>query len=96
MSVLRALGMLLGLFGVMALGCLAAIFRYGDTNLTRDFMNLYSRFGSLIGVKTRVENLEGMTRHQPCIYMGNHQSGLDIAIYGAAFPARTVAVPTRF
>ncbi len=92
MSVLRAMGLLLGLCGIMALGCFLAIFRYGDPNLNHYVMNLYSRFGSLIGIRTRVENLEGMTRHQPCIYMGNHQSGLDVAVYGATFPDRTVAI----
>ena len=92
MSVLRVVGLLLGLCGIMALGCFLAIFRYGDPNLSHFVMNLYSRFASLVGLRTRVENLEGMTRHQPCIYMGNHQSGLDVAVYGAVFPERTVAI----
>lgn len=92
MSVFRAVGLLLGLCGVMALGCFLAIFRYGDPNLNHYVMNLYSTFGSLIGIRTKVENIEGMTEHQPCIYMGNHQSGLDVAVYGAVFPDRTVAI----
>jgi 1-acyl-sn-glycerol-3-phosphate acyltransferase len=84
--------LIFGLCAVMALGCFLAIFRYGDSGLNQYIMNLYSRYGTRIGLRTKVENMEGMTRHQPCIYMGNHQSGLDVAVYGAVFPDRTVAI----
>ncbi len=92
MSVLRAAGLVFGLCGVMALGCFLAIFRYGDSGLNQYIMNLYYRYGTRIGIRAKVENKERMTRHQPCIFMGNHQSSLDVALYGAVFPDRTVAI----
>lgn len=46
----------------------------------------------ILGVKVVCENLESLELHQPCVYVGNHQSALDVVSYGAIFPRYASAV----
>ena len=44
-----------------------------------------------LGWKVRVENAPGFEAHRPCVFIANHQSFLDVILFGAAVPPRTVA-----
>jgi 1-acyl-sn-glycerol-3-phosphate acyltransferase len=46
----------------------------------------------ILGIDLEVQGKENLTRYQPCIFIGNHQSALDVAIYGAICPPNTVAI----
>lgn len=46
----------------------------------------------ILGIRIEVQGKENLTNHQPCIFIGNHQSALDVAIYGAICPPNTVAI----
>lgn len=46
----------------------------------------------ILGIDLEVQGKENLTRYQPCVFIGNHQSALDVAIYGAICPPNTVAI----
>ncbi len=46
----------------------------------------------LLGYRLRLENAEALTAHQPCIYVANHQSNLDLVTVGGIAPKRTVVI----
>jgi len=46
----------------------------------------------LAGIKIEVENLAGRDAHQPCVFVGNHQSTLDLMTFGSIFPPRTLCI----
>jgi 1-acyl-sn-glycerol-3-phosphate acyltransferase len=46
----------------------------------------------ILGIELEVQGQENLTLYQPCIFIGNHQSALDVAIYGAICPPNTVAI----
>jgi 1-acyl-sn-glycerol-3-phosphate acyltransferase len=79
-----------------AVGCLMAIFRWGDLDLDRDIARLIGRFGlKLAGVKLEVENAAGLEAHHPCVFVANHQSSMDVLVFGAAYPSRTIVIGKR-
>jgi 1-acyl-sn-glycerol-3-phosphate acyltransferase len=49
----------------------------------------------LMGWKVRVEHLERLYATRPCVFVGNHQSILDLLTYGAIVPKMVVAVGKR-
>ncbi|NBX67483.1 MAG: 1-acyl-sn-glycerol-3-phosphate acyltransferase [Proteobacteria bacterium] len=46
----------------------------------------------ILGIKLNIEGEENLSVCHPCIFIGNHQSALDVAIYGAMCPPNTVAI----
>jgi len=46
----------------------------------------------LLGLRVRMENAAGFYAHQPCIYVANHQSNLDLITFGRMAPKRTVVI----
>jgi 1-acyl-sn-glycerol-3-phosphate acyltransferase len=83
----------LWLFMSCTVGLVLCVFRWGDLNLDRSFGRLFA-WGAIrfSGVKVEVEGLEHLEAQQPCIYVANHQSGLDMATFGSIYPHRTVVV----
>src|SRR4051812_8086028 len=75
------------------LGLFGCLVRWGDLNLDRDFGRLFAwgalRLGNL---KVTVEGLEHLEAHQPCIYVANHQSGIDMFSFGQVYPSRTIVI----
>lgn len=68
-------------------------FRWGDLNLNHDIARWISLGGRWItGVKLNLENLNQLEAHQPCVYVGNHQSAFDLVIFGSLYPHRTIVV----
>jgi 1-acyl-sn-glycerol-3-phosphate acyltransferase len=48
----------------------------------------------LMGWKIRVDH-DRLAARQPCVYVGNHQSIMDVLVLGSVVPRRTVAVGKR-
>lgn len=67
--------------------------RFGDPDVNRIFARMYS-FGmrALLRIRVTVEGAEHLSAHQPCIYVGNHQSNVDMTTYGAMYPGRTIVI----
>ena len=84
-SVWMILACLLGLAG-----CLV---RWGDPIMNRHFGRFFAWGATrLSGIRVVFEGLEHLEAHQPCIYVSNHQSSMDMAVLGDIFPRNTVLV----
>ncbi len=46
----------------------------------------------ILKVNLKIENKERLYENQPCIYIGNHQSNLDVFTYALSYPTRTVVI----
>ena len=67
--------------------------RWGSSRLNRDFALGFSRgVLKILGIKVEYEGLENVSSHQPCIYVANHQSGLDMATFGEIYPVHTYII----
>jgi 1-acyl-sn-glycerol-3-phosphate acyltransferase len=96
-AVLLAIGLLVfGWFGFLA--SLLALFLAPAFPRLRFYSNSFflEPFGwfarTVVGVKLTVLNRERIHAVRPAIFVGNHQSGLDLAVIGACCPARSVIV----
>ncbi len=49
----------------------------------------------LMGWRIEVANRERMDSSRPCVFVGNHQSFLDVVTFGSVFPKRTVSAGKR-
>ncbi|MBL7715117.1 MAG: 1-acylglycerol-3-phosphate O-acyltransferase [Bdellovibrionales bacterium] len=98
---LRSLGFFFWIMIVSILGILVLPFRWGDRNLDRDYARVFSWLALKIAsvrvfiqkdgkALSRAEVAQTLEAHQPCVYVANHQSGLDMAIFGSLCPSRTV------
>jgi len=78
------------------LGLIYVIPNWGNTNINRDFGKVFA-WGTLkiFGIRVKFEGLENIEAHQPCIYIINHQSGLDLAIFGLIYPQHTLIIGKR-
>lgn len=76
-----------------ALGLFYSIVRWGNLNIDRDYGRFFS-WGALkiLGVRIECEGTEYLEASQPCIYIVNHQSGLDMATLGPIYPQRTIVI----
>jgi 1-acyl-sn-glycerol-3-phosphate acyltransferase len=76
-----------------SLGFVYSILRWGNLNIDRDFARFFS-WGvlKLLGLRVEVEGKEHLEKNQPCIYVANHQSGLDMATFGTIYPKRTIVI----
>lgn len=70
-----------------------AILRWGNLDIDRHFGRLFS-WGALkiADIQLKIEGWEYLEAHQPCIYVANHQSALDLATLGAIYPRRTILI----
>jgi 1-acyl-sn-glycerol-3-phosphate acyltransferase len=75
------------------LGVVYSILRWGNTNINRDYARLFA-WGALriLRIEVQVEGKEYLESSQPCIYVVNHQSGLDMATLGNIYPQRTIVI----
>jgi 1-acyl-sn-glycerol-3-phosphate acyltransferase len=73
-----------------------AIYHWGHLNVNQFFARLYAWGGlRILGIQIEVEGREHLESHQPCVYIPNHQSNLDMVTYGMLFPARTLVIGKR-
>lgn len=89
-----AIGIWFLVFTVIGNG--VSIFRWGDRNLTHFLAPLLAKgLLRITRIRVRVEGLELLESRFPCIYVGNHQSFMDMAVFGLHFPVRTVGIAKR-
>lgn len=80
-------------FFSLALALLRLLFHPSDRNAAHLFARRFC--GSLVRAlrwRIDVENRERLLESHPCVFIANHQSFLDVVIFGAMVPPRTVAV----
>ena len=75
------------------IGSVYAILRWGDFDIDRNYSRFFS-WGALkiLGLRVEVVGKEHLESQQPCIYVVNHQSGLDMATLGTIYPRRTIVI----
>jgi 1-acyl-sn-glycerol-3-phosphate acyltransferase len=76
-----------------AVGLFGCLIRYGDLNLDHYFGHFFAWGVTRISrIRVTHQGLEHLSAHQPCIYVANHQSGMDMSNFGTIYPKRTVLV----
>ncbi len=90
---LRVLASVIWILWCSLLGLILAPFRWKDISYSHDIGRWYA-FGvlPLLKVKIKIEGEENLTAHQPCIYVANHQSALDVPVFSKIYPKKTVAI----
>ncbi len=74
-------------------GVLYSLFRWGNLNINRDFARIFSWVTlKIIGLRVEVDGKQYLKSSQPCIYIANHQSNMDMATFGGIYPQRTVVI----
>lgn len=62
-------------------------------NSNRNFCRLFSWGASLAsGIRVRVEGVDNLYLEERCVYVANHQSFFDVAVFGKIFPGKTLVV----
>lgn len=74
-------------------GIILAPFKIGTYNLNRDFLRFLA-WGCLriMNLKVEIEGEQFLHLDEPTVFIGNHQSGLDLVTYGILCPKRSVAI----
>jgi 1-acyl-sn-glycerol-3-phosphate acyltransferase len=76
-----------------AVGFFKCFSRWKDPDMNSYTAGLYSRGALKIArLDVEFENLEDLEKHQPCIYVANHQDMFDMATYGKHLPKKTVGI----
>lgn len=81
-------------FAISTLACICLLpFRWKDPSMGAVAARAYG-FGTrwLLGIRTNVHNAARLYTNQPCIYVPNHQSNLDMFTMGCMYPYRTVVI----
>jgi 1-acyl-sn-glycerol-3-phosphate acyltransferase len=74
-------------------GLLVALCRPFNPDNSRICAKIYARPALwILGLKVRIEQDALRTQPQPCVFIGNHQSNLDLFVVGGSVPPRTVSV----
>jgi 1-acyl-sn-glycerol-3-phosphate acyltransferase len=90
--------------GLMAAGFIAAggygvglaLTRRDPSRVAVDYARVLARLTQVpLGLQLEVEGEEKLTAAQPCVYVANHQSTLDVALLASIYPENTVVVAKR-
>lgn len=74
-------------------GLFKSVLRWGDPDLGMEFGRMYSKMALKIsGIEIEVEGKEYLEEKKPCIYIANHQSNFDMAVFGTVYPPKTVVI----
>lgn len=96
MFYVRLLLISLWLIVCCTLGILNAVVQWGNLDLDRRYARLFAWGATRIAsIQVIWEGLEHLGTHQPCVYVSNHQSAMDMATYGSLYPSRTVVIGKR-
>lgn len=96
MIYVRLFFILLWLLLSCALGLVGCLFFWGNLDIDHHFGRFFGwGVTRIAGIRVVQEGLEHLEAHQPCIYVANHQSGMDMATFGTLYPRRTVLVGKR-
>jgi 1-acyl-sn-glycerol-3-phosphate acyltransferase len=72
---------------------IAGIIRWRNPSGGYVFTSLFTVPASrMLGIKIDVKNFERLDANQPCVYVGNHQSNMDMLIQAKCFRPRTVCI----
>jgi 1-acyl-sn-glycerol-3-phosphate acyltransferase len=67
--------------------------RWRNTSNNRVFSRMYGHLARwFMGLRVEVSGEEHLTASQPCIYVANHQSSLDITTFSRVYPRKTVLI----
>lgn len=89
MSYVRGLAVFSWLIFSCFLGLGACLFSWAglDANVFAARLFAWGAF-KVCRIRVRYEGLERLDQPTPCIYVGNHQSGMDMATFGSVIPRR--------
>ena len=89
----KGLGLGLIFLGVSAVAMLLGVFFFRNPGLNRLFFRTYAKIAfPWLGLKVHATGTEVLGRVKPCIYMANHQSGIDLVTIGMLCPTHTLLV----
>jgi len=75
------------------IGFLISPFQWGNTNLNRYAAMAFGKVAlRILGIRLEIEGLDQLEKHQPCIYVANHQGALDILTFGTIYPRHCVVI----
>jgi 1-acyl-sn-glycerol-3-phosphate acyltransferase len=90
-----ALG-LLAFVAASLYGVAIALFRRDKSRVASDYARLLARLQQpALGLRVRITGEERLHAIRPCIFIGNHQSVLDVPILAQAFAPRSVAIAKK-
>ncbi len=90
---LKMVAVVFWVFYTSVLYLFIAVFSPRRNNLFAKVVNhLANGILPILGLKLEIEGKENLTLVHPCVFIGNHQSALDVVIYGALCPPNTVAI----
>lgn len=87
LSYVRGVAVFIWLLFSCSLGLLACFFSWAGLDANVFAARIFS-WGAckICGIHVRYFGTENLVQPTPCIYVGNHQSGMDMATYGAIIP----------
>ena len=69
---------------------------WGNTKLNRIFIGLFSKFAcAVVGIDLQIIDLFKISLRSPAVFIGNHQSMLDMALIGKISPPNVVIVAKK-
>jgi 1-acyl-sn-glycerol-3-phosphate acyltransferase len=69
------------------------VINWKNPNNNKLYARLYAPIARLImGIRVVPDHVEFLTQQQPCIYVLNHQSGMDVMTYASFYPPKTVLI----
>lgn len=75
------------------LGMFYSVLHWGSLETNPKYARFFSRgVLRILGIKLEIEGEEYLHSGQPAIYIANHQSGLDMATFGAIYPYRALII----
>src|ERR1700676_4764995 len=75
------------------IGIFVTLYEKGRPDIVRDLARLFHFMGSKItGFRIELQGGEHLEAIKPCVYVENHQRGLDLITFGSMFPNSTVGV----
>ena len=96
MVYLRVFLVLVWLMISFGMGFIASLFRWGDINLNQFTAGTFGRGGlKICGITLDKQGFSEIEKHQPCIYVANHQSALDILTFGTIYPRNSVVIAKK-
>ncbi len=87
---------LLAFLAASVYGVSIALFRRDRSRVAYDYARLLYRLQQpALGLRVRITGEERLHAHRPCIFVGNHQSVLDVPILAQAFAPGSVVIAKK-
>jgi 1-acyl-sn-glycerol-3-phosphate acyltransferase len=80
-------------FGI---GFLISLVKWGDLGINQFTAGLFGRVSlKILGIRLEKQGFSEIEKHQPCIYVANHQGALDIINFGTVCPKNVVVIAKK-